>query len=329
MGIINFAGVKTDMRIYTLLYLPKKIKITKNLNTTKENLLYGGDTLELPRGTTTKYYEKENFSVNSGILDDIENDFVGYVRIFGKNDTVEDNYLLINGGRVIAAESEIGGSEIFRGDESLVLMKERVYDHAAIEFVEYDEFRYQMALEINEDCCLEGKTVPKSEIEKKMKMKEIVEGVSSDKNKREELLKKYRIRVPSEETIIQLIGEKDETITKLENELKSELLNEIKEFLYGQTLFMDVSFTGFEMFSRGDILNCTIGIFLKCHVYKKDAQVVGKGFEGEIKKIVGNELKKKIGNAYKINATVDHKYKIRETSRGIVEDYVAKSMIQA
>ncbi|MCK4637468.1 MAG: DUF2226 domain-containing protein [Methanomicrobia archaeon] len=291
--------------------------------------------MELPRGTTTKYYEKENLAVDNEVLKDITSDFVGYIRIFGKNNNnIEDNYLLIENGRIVAAESEINTSKRFQGGESLTLMKERVYNHAAIEFVKYDDFRYQMALEINEDCRVDGKTVPKMQMEEKIetetikkapvRVETIIKEVPAKKLDREELLKKYKIKIPADETIVQLIGEKDEKLVKFEDRLKPELLNEIRSFFYSKTLFMEASFTGFEIFLRGDVLNCNIDILLKCFVHKKDIKMVEKIFEREIERIIREILEKEVGTTYKLNIILKSKFRIREASRFLLEEYSTK-----
>ena len=86
--------------------------------------------MELPRGTTVKYYEKENIIVNKSFFKELDNNFEGYVRVFGKNSSaIEDNYLLFREGNVIAAYTEIDTEKRIHGAEALDHVTKRRYDH--------------------------------------------------------------------------------------------------------------------------------------------------------------------------------------------------------
>ncbi len=282
--------------------------------------------MELPKGSTVKYYEKENVEITEKMLKEINDDFVGYLRIFGKNGTdTEDNYLIIKEGEITAAESEINGSETRWGEESLSFVKGREYDHAAIEFVEYDDFRYEMALEINEECRIDGKAKSTPSTRKKRRKK--VKKRTTGKMDREELLKKYRIKDPTDDTVVELIGERNEKIVEFENRMKSKLLNGAKTFLYAETLFMEVAFTGFEMFLRNEILNGNINLFAKCIVHEKNIEKVREKLDNGIKNIVKENLKKEVGERYKINITLHNKLRIRDAERSNVKEFSIKSTL--
>ncbi|MEA1993406.1 MAG: hypothetical protein U9N35_03285, partial [Euryarchaeota archaeon] len=196
-----------------------------------------------------------------------------------------------------------------RGNESLNRMKEMKYKHAAIEFVAYEEeFKYEMALELNGHCQLDGEKVKRKK------------DISEKKLDREELLKKYRIRDPSDETVIELIGGRGEELLEFENRMKSKVLNNVQDFLCAKTLFMEISLTGFEAFLRGGILNSNIGVFARCIVYREAPEKARDRLNVGIKKAIKKSFDEEIGDNYKLNVNLNNKLRIREAMTGSSEE---------
>jgi len=256
--------------------------------------------MELPRGTSVHYSERENFTVNEKLFNDIKPDFKGYIRIFGKNESVEDAYILIKNKKIIAADiTNLGTNQTFKGDEAMAILNGKRFGTATVEFMKFDDFMFDVALEVNEEYILKGKKVSKNEIVKK-------EVAPPKKLDREALLKKYRIKVPTEETILKLFGEKNEKIIALEEECKSEILNSIKRGFFKESMFERISLEGFEAFLRGNSVFCNIKISYQCFVlHLKDG--MEKTFRNKIEKLVEDTIKekmKKLGLEHKLSVNL-------------------------
>ncbi|HDM22319.1 DUF2226 domain-containing protein [bacterium] len=265
--------------------------------------------MELPRGTSIYYSEREKFVVSEDLLENINPDFKGYVRIFGKNNTVEDIYLLIKNKKIIAADvTNLATNQVFKGDEAMAFLDGRRYETAVVEFMRFDDFMFDVALEVNEDCTLKGKKISKEEITKK-------KIVSPKKLDREALLKKYRIKVPTDETIIKLFGEKNEKIIALEEECKSELLNNIKRGFFKESMFDRLHLEGFEAFLRENSVFCNVKINYQCFVlHLKDG--MENTFRERIEKITEDTIKekmKKLGLDYKLSLNLVMNLKLCKT----------------
>jgi hypothetical protein len=252
--------------------------------------------MELPRGTSVYYSEREDFIVNDEFFDSIEPDFKGYIRIFGKNKSVEDAYILIGDNKIVAADIiNLGTNQTFKGDEALTLLKNKKYGTATVEFVTFDDFMFDVALELNRDCVFTGKKVSK----KKLLKKEVAPPKKLD---REALLKKYRIKVPTDETILKFFGEKNEKIIALEEECKPEILKIAKREFSEDPMTVEVGLQNFEAFLRGKSLYCST----KLNVLHLKGEI-DEMFRGKIEKIIKETIKKKMKKLklkYKVSVNV-------------------------
>ncbi|MCK4247119.1 MAG: DUF2226 domain-containing protein [Methanomicrobia archaeon] len=265
--------------------------------------------MELPRGTSVHYSERENFIVDGELFNSIEPDFKGYIRIFGKNESVEDAYFLIMNKKVIAADiTNLGTNQIFKGDEAMAILNGKRFGTATVEFMKFDDFMFDVALEVNEECILKGKKVSKEEIVKK-------EVIPPKKLDREALLKKYRIKVPTDETIVKLFGEKNEKIIALEEECKSEILSIIKRGFFKDSMFERISLEGFEAFLRENSIFCNVKINYQCFVLSlKDG--MEEAFRDKIEKLVGDTIKekmRKLGLKYRLSVNLMLNLKLHKT----------------
>jgi hypothetical protein len=243
--------------------------------------------MELPRGTSIHYSEREEFVVDEEFFESIEPDFMGYIRIFGKNESVDDAYLLIKNNKILAADiTDLGTQQVFKGDEAVNILKGKQYATATVEFMKFDEFMYEVAQEVNPQCVVEGKEISREEIVKK-------EVASPKKLDREKLLKKYKIKVPKDESILTLFGERNEDIIWLEEECKPEILSTIKKEFFKDSIFERISLGGFEAYLRQNMLFCNINLNYHCFVLQLKEGLKEK-FRNKIEALVENTIKEKM-----------------------------------